>query len=166
MTILEPKKGIPPIAAMRMQGWATRLGAYNYDIKYQPSGEHSNADALSCLPQPDILDGATVDLSDVFQLEQLEPLPVTAEVVRQHTANDLTLQKVFSLLLDEHTERGTNITLQPYCRILNELSLNQGCIMRGHRVVIPHSLQVQILHEPHERSCSELHLVARSGPRH
>ena len=146
MTILGPKKGIPPIAAMRMQRWATRLGAYIYDIKYRSSGEHSNADALSRLPQPNIIDGTTVDLSDVFQLEQLEPLPVTAEVVRKHTANDLTLQKVFSLLVNGHTERDTNITLQPYCRILNELSLNQGCIMRGHRVLIKLSV---VMHHEH-----------------
>ena len=29
-----PKKGIPPIAASRLQRWAIQLSAYQYDIKY------------------------------------------------------------------------------------------------------------------------------------
>ena len=94
MTILGPKKGIPSIAAMRMQGWATKLSAYDYDIKYRSSGEHSNANAMSRLPRS-TADDHTEDLADTFQLEQLDSLPVTAETVRQHTANDSTLQTTY-----------------------------------------------------------------------
>ena len=150
MAILGPKKGIPSIAAMRMQRWATRLCAYQYHIKYRSSGEHSNADALYRLPRPDILDGATVDRADGFQLDQLEPLPVTAEVIRQHTANDYILQRVYSLILSGRSMKGVDEDIQPYCRVFNELSLTQGCIMRGHRVVVPQTLRMQILQELHE----------------
>ena len=48
--ILGPKKGIPPLAAARLQCWAWILSAYTYDIKFRPTGEHSNADGLFCLP--------------------------------------------------------------------------------------------------------------------
>ena len=48
--ILGPKKGIPPLAAARLQRWAWILSAYTYEIKFRPTGDHGNADGLSCLP--------------------------------------------------------------------------------------------------------------------
>ena len=49
-TILGPKKGIPPIAAARLQRWALQLAAHNYTIKFRPTKAYANADALSRLP--------------------------------------------------------------------------------------------------------------------
>ena len=49
-TILGPKKGIPPIAAARLQRWAVQLAAYTYDIQFKSTHDHGNADALSRLP--------------------------------------------------------------------------------------------------------------------
>ena len=45
--ILGPKRGIPPLAAARLERWAWILSAYTYDIEFCPTGEHSNADGLS-----------------------------------------------------------------------------------------------------------------------
>ena len=149
MTILGPKNGIPSIAATQMQRWATKLSAYDYDIKYRSSGEHSNADAMSHLPRP-TADDHTEDLADTFQLEQLDALPVTAEIVRQHIAKDSTLQRIYHFIHHGPPNKVSDVELQPYCRVLNKLSLNLGCSMRGHRVVVPASLQSQILSELHE----------------
>ena len=49
-TSLSPNKGIPSLAATRMQHWALLLSAYTYDISYRPTKLHANADALSRLP--------------------------------------------------------------------------------------------------------------------
>ena len=49
-TILGPKKGIPSLAAARLQRWALLLSAYVYDIKYKSTHCHGNADGLSRLP--------------------------------------------------------------------------------------------------------------------
>jgi len=51
-TILGPKKGIPSLAAARLQRWALLLSAYQYTIQYKTSQAHSNADCLSRLPLP------------------------------------------------------------------------------------------------------------------
>lgn len=51
-TILGPKKGIPSLAAARLQRWAILLSAYEYEIKYKSTHAHSNADGLSRLPLP------------------------------------------------------------------------------------------------------------------
>ena len=50
LTIFHPAKWIPEMAASRLQLWAIILSAYNYEVKYQPSDKHGNADALSHLP--------------------------------------------------------------------------------------------------------------------
>ena len=44
--ILGPKSAVPILAAARMQRWALVLSAYDYDLAYRRSEEHSNADAL------------------------------------------------------------------------------------------------------------------------
>ena len=50
---------------------------YSYDIEFRPTGEHSNADALSCLPLPVTPpDDANAD-PNVFNISQIESLPVT-----------------------------------------------------------------------------------------
>ena len=48
--ILGPKRGIPSLAAARLQRWAWTLSAYHYDIEFRPTGKHANADGLSRLP--------------------------------------------------------------------------------------------------------------------
>lgn len=49
-TILGPKKGIPTIAAARLQRWAMLLSAYQYTMVCKKSEDNLNADALSRLP--------------------------------------------------------------------------------------------------------------------
>ena len=49
--LLGPKHGIPVLAAFRLQCWAIQLSAYQYDIEYQASKDHANADKLSRLPR-------------------------------------------------------------------------------------------------------------------
>ena len=51
-TILGPKKGIPSVAAARLQRWAILLSAYTYDIEFRNTTAHGTADALSRLPLP------------------------------------------------------------------------------------------------------------------
>ena len=51
--ILGPKKGIPPLAAARLQRWSWILSAYHYEIEFRPTGDHGNADGLSRLPLSD-----------------------------------------------------------------------------------------------------------------
>ena len=49
-TILGPKKGIPFLAAARLQQWEVLLSAYNYSIRYKSTTAHGNANGLSRLP--------------------------------------------------------------------------------------------------------------------
>lgn len=49
--IFGKNKGIPQTAASRLQRYAVRLAAYNFDIEFVPSSRNCFADALSRLPQ-------------------------------------------------------------------------------------------------------------------
>ena len=51
-SIFGSKKGVPSLAAARLQRWALLLSAYDYEIQFKPTKSHSNADGLSRLPLP------------------------------------------------------------------------------------------------------------------
>jgi hypothetical protein len=48
--IVSLKKGIPGMAAARVQRWCVELSAYNYEVRYRPADKQGNVDALSRLP--------------------------------------------------------------------------------------------------------------------
>ncbi|XP_048579360.1 uncharacterized protein K02A2.6 [Nematostella vectensis] len=150
MAILGPKRGIPPIAAMRMQRWATKLSAYSYDIQYRSSNDHSNADALSRLPQHKAPKDGYFDLADLYQVEQMDRLPVTADDIREHTAADPLLHEVHDYVLNGFPRTTPSNNMKPFLTCAPELSLHEGCVMRGHRVVIPSALRARTLDELHE----------------
>ena len=86
VTLLGPKKGIPPLAAARLQRWAIILAAYSYEIEYKPTQQHANADGLSRLPL-EVTDNP-MDEVNVFNIAQVEALPITAEQVATATKRD------------------------------------------------------------------------------
>ena len=68
------------MAASRLQCWAILLSSYDYEVKYQPSANHGNADGLSCLPLQDEPPEQDESAEIVCALEehQLHSLPIRA----------------------------------------------------------------------------------------
>ena len=112
---LRPKKGIPSLAAARLQWWAWILSAYSYDIEFRSSGEHANADRLSRLPVAgDPLDDPCSDPKN-FSISQMESLPVTVGQLRvsnQYTRNGWP-EEVYG-------------HVKPYSNRRNELMVEEG----------------------------------------
>ena len=83
-------------------------------------------------------------------IEQLNDSPVTAAHIRQWTTRDKTLSRVQRYIL---TGWPTNDPLtKDYSRFRDELSMHDGCIMRGARVVVPEkgqSIMLELLHSSH-----------------
>ena len=50
--LLNESKGVPVMAASRIQRWALTLSAYKHTIIYRPGKDQGHADALSHLPLP------------------------------------------------------------------------------------------------------------------
>ena len=135
-TILGPKQGIPALAAARMQRWALLLAAYTYDICFRPTQSHGNADALSRLPvKAKQTTGNPADPT-VFNIAQLQVLPISAADLMAATRSDPILSKVLRYLRKGWPEQIPNALL-PYWRKRNELTLEEDSILWGIRVVVP-----------------------------
>ena len=80
------KRGIPALAASRLQRWFIQLAAYTYDIEYRASKYHGSADALSCLPRKtsEEADGWSME-GDQVNRDQIERTPITASTIREAT---------------------------------------------------------------------------------
>ena len=137
---------IPPLAAARMQRWALLLSAYDYQLEFRPSQSHSNADGLSRLPLQTTSPVAYSAEPTIFNISQLESLPVTA---RNATKKDPILSKVFL-----YTQQGWPVevptALQQYHTRYHELTIEQGCLLWGIRVLIPKVFQSVILQKLHQ----------------
>lgn len=155
---------IPPLASARIQRWALTLSAYQYTIVFRAGKDNANADAFSRLPLPDTPVTTYVPPETVFSLEKLSETPVTASQVKQWTERDPVMSKVKTYLLQGWPAVIEDEELRPYVKRKTELSLQDGCIFWGSRVVVPapgHSQIVEELHETHP-GVSRMKSLARS----
>ncbi|CAG9116185.1 unnamed protein product [Plutella xylostella] len=99
--IFGPKLGLPQTVASRLQRYAVRLAAYDFDIEYVKSASNSNADALSRLPLP--APRETAEIENIMQLNSNavtyinfveESFPISANEVALATERDKILKKV------------------------------------------------------------------------
>ena len=154
ITILGPKTGVPPLAAARMQRWSLILAAYQYEIEYRKSAEHANADALSRLVQASLEEQEEEE--EVYLISYLEELPVTAPDIAAATGKDPVLARVYDFTLHGWPQALDDQVLQPYFSRKQELSVDQGCVLWGFRVVIPEKHRVRLLddwHQEHHGIC-------------
>ena len=160
--ILGPKKGVPAVAAARLQRWALLLAAYQYDIEFRSTKAHGNADALSRLP---LQEGNKEKPSEtrMCNLRQIESLPLSSKTVSIATRRDPILSKVRSYILRGWPEQVAK-SLQPYRSRIAELTVEEGCLLWGGRVIIPSSLQTTVLAELHKEhiGISRMKALARS----
>ena len=149
-----------------MQRWALLLSAYNFTISYRPTKEHANADALSRLPlesDPNRETTVGVSFDNVFNLGQIEALPVTSQMLSKATSTDPLLSKVRG-----YVQKGwpshVSEDLKPYFNRKLELTLQANCLMWGIRVIIPAKLQQRVLSEQHidHPGISRMKALARS----
>ena len=156
LTIFGEKKGIPVMAASRLQRWAIILAAYSYTIEYIPTKEHGNADCLSRLPTNN---DPTFEkyqsqhsIVNMVQESRLNRLPISAEEIRKATEDDEVLQQVVKMIKNgwPKLRKTVQVELQPYYDRRFQMSIQNGCILCGQRVVIPNLLRERILAEIHE----------------
>ena len=147
-SIFGPKKGIPTIAAARLQRWALKLSAYSYDIRYRSTNNHSNADGLSRLPLNNLSRVGYTPEPAVFHLQQLHSLPVTATKLAIATRTDKLLSQVYRFIR-KGWPSSTDQSLTPFARRKDELTIEGGCILWGIRVVVPERWREKLLTQLH-----------------
>ena len=122
------REGIPSLAAARLQRWALLLSAYDYNIEYKRSREHSNAGVLSRLPLPTGQSTAADDGVTVFNIGQIQALPLSFKDIKIATKRDATLSKVLDLVRTGWMKEVPNY-VQPYVQCKAELSVENDCLL-------------------------------------
>lgn len=134
---LHELKAISATASSWIQRWALTLSAYHYNIRYKAATSLSNADALSRLPRP--ITTSSFQVTDLVHLvDHLSAMSVNAS-----TKYPLLAQvRRYTQLGEEFKSRAC------------ELSVLDGCILWGCRIVVP---LLEELHKTHPGCCGELH---------
>ncbi|XP_041970770.1 uncharacterized protein K02A2.6-like [Aricia agestis] len=159
ISIFGPYKGIPEVSANRLQRYAMFLSAYNYIIEYVRSANNC-ADYLSRASLPDVQPLAPdpadatgvedgVDRASYINFIVNGDIPVTLSRVRDETLKDSLLQTIKTYILNGWPKGNVDDRIIPYRLCRAQLSYENGCIMRGHKVVIPESLKTEVLRELH-----------------
>ena len=149
LAILGPKKGIPATTAARLQRYTIFLQGHDYEIEYKSSKAIANADGLSRLPCPTTEEIEESDPVEIYNLSQIDSLPVSANDIKRETRRDTITSKVLDLVLNGWTQKPQDEQLKPYYMRRNEISVQHGRLMWGIRVIIPTKLRNKVLNELH-----------------
>ena len=147
--ILGESRPIPALSAPRVQRWALLLSAYNYVLKYRKGEYNGNADFFSRLPRIAWITEVSNIRNEIYMVN-LEHSPVTAIEVRKETFKDPVLSRVHEFVLSGWPDEfeAENV-FQPYVRKKDELTVEDGCVLLGCRVVVPEKLREKVLEELH-----------------
>lgn len=146
--LMGEKRGIHHMSSPRMQRWALTLSSYAYTMKHVPGSSNQIADALSRLPIVDNIKDGAHPIEPVNLLQNMENAPVTSLQIAQWTVRDPLLSQVKRALQVGWPHRSPP-EFQPYSIRQNELSLQDGCILWGSRIVVPPQGRHIILRDLH-----------------
>ncbi|XP_054259759.1 uncharacterized protein K02A2.6-like [Macrosteles quadrilineatus] len=172
VTIFGSKRGVPGVAAARLQRWALILSAYNFEVKFRRGADLPHADALSRLPLPDdrTLELETNHVShvdtcvQVFNCSELvSDAPITSKDISRLTDKDPVLSKVRDFIWHGWPD-VKDVELLDFYRRREELSVDNNCVIWGARVVVPEKLRnavIRLLHDQHP-GINRMKMLARS----
>ena len=150
--IIHPNTDIPNISAARLVRWSVILAAYDYEIELKPTQKHLNADMLSRLP---VCAASNNYLPNSINTMQIGFLPITAQKIRLAT-------RVIRYLSQDMWPSDISSDLKPYFDKRLELSLENGILLWGLRVVIPERFKLDIMNELHDQDPGIVRMKALS----
>jgi transposase InsO family protein len=129
---------------------------YSFMITHVPGKELVIADALSRAPLPETTpaDGTFEGETAAFINLVLDHLPASEqrlEEIKQLQCRDEVCQAITNFCQSGWPERKTlSPQLKPYFPLAAEFSVEEGLLLRGSRIVIPHPLRAEMLKRIHE----------------
>ncbi|GBO24037.1 Transposon Tf2-8 polyprotein [Araneus ventricosus] len=138
VAIFGSKRGLPVLTATRLLHYALILQSFQFDIVFRKTADHGNADFLSRLPKTSEELEVKNDIT-IFQMTQIETLPVTSRELRQETGKDEELGPLLRALREGRNLQGREA----------QYTIEDGCILYGQRVCIPKKYQKNVLDELH-----------------
>ena len=147
-SIFHPDKSIPTMTAARLQRYALFMAAHDYSIRYRSTKLHGNADGLSRLPILQQEDSDDDEDVDCFYVNHFDVLPIDSESVARCTKSDPILSKVLNYVMCGNWRKTPDVIT--YFNKRDEISVHQGCLVWGVRVIIPESLRKRVLNTLHD----------------
>ena len=156
LALFGPTKAPPALAANRLARWALMLSQYQYTIEYRKTSDHGNADALSRLPVgPDAQFDEEEEMADVDTVCTIKTIglqlnPMDPGILAKESGKDPVIANVMRYTREgwppnKGSEVETKGDMEIYRKLAISLSTAHGCLLYGSRVVIPPSLQSQVL---------------------
>ena len=151
------------MTAQRITRWSCKLRAYNFEVRFRPTKQHSNADGLSRLPLG--ADG-TFDFAEEKEdaefahliAWQLFDSPIDGTHIASETDNDTILSEVKHCIQNGWFSKPSENTqhLKPYWNVKDRLFIQDSWILLSSektlRVVVPNALRkyiCEVIHIAH-----------------
>ena len=124
----------------------------------------ANADALSRLPLPDLPGNVPVPGDHTYLLNHLQESVTTSAKIRNWTDNDPVISRIRNFVQRGWTVSSPDPSLTPYFNRKDELSVLDGCLLWGSRIIVPKIGQDSILKQLHDThpGISRMKALARS----
>jgi len=141
---------------IRVQRYRLRMMRFNFTISYVPGRLLVIADTLSRAPveTPSNNDHELAIQSQAFVNLVLQCLPASEqriEQIKESQQKDRGFVQIMSYCQSQWPDKASlSSNIQPYYSVRAELSVENGLLMRGCRIVIPPELQREILNKIHE----------------
>ena len=139
---------VPLMAASCIQCWSLLLSSYEYSIEYKPGDKLANTDALSRLPLPETSPQSSPDMTVQFIINNLEENIVSD--IKAWTERNPILSRVYRCILHGWPDDIQDDEMKPYFNHRDELSVANGCILWGARVIISSPGRENILYQLHK----------------
>ena len=138
-------------APRRLQATLLRLQPYSIKVEYQPGSTLAIADTLSRAPLPD--SSRTTETVTVNNLQWMPVKMHKLDEIRGTTQQDGTLQKLRRVITNGWPRELADVEaeVKPYFSYRDELTTQDGIILRGDRIVIPTSLRKEVTQKAHAR---------------
>ena len=150
-------------ASARIQRCALILADYDYSLVVKSSEASSNADAISRLPSAESPAQTEMPEELVLLVDHISQLPITSEQIKTWTHRDTVLSQVEKFTYHVWPESYPNEQLKLFWQKRHELSIHDGCLLWGSRVVVPNQGRRQVLLELHQghQGCTRMKSLAR-----
>ena len=156
VSLLSSKKNLDELSP-RIQRFRMRLMRYMYTIAHVPGKSLVTADALSLAPQERPLTEAEELLTDEVTAQAnlvVGALPATekrlAEIRARQLEDDVCRQVMRYCAEGWPSHPSLPSVLRPYWQVQNELTIQNGLLLKGVRLIIPTCMRLAMLDKLHE----------------
>ena len=134
-------------APARLQEMILKIQDYQYVVKYVPGKEIGLADALSRFPNPE--DTADIDID--VRISHILFAESKLSEIKQQTSADPVLNQLRETIFVGWPEDQKSLPtdLREYWSYRDELSIEDGMIVKGERILIPETVRESILKNLH-----------------